>query len=673
MRKLLSITYILIAIIITVFLLRFDIEIAVFAVIVSVISIIPLVFLYKGRSVFDYLIVCIPYIMVTGRFLFLPVLPIWDSWSYHFPMFKYIGDTIANGHLFPEWFPVSGGVRIGFFHIQVFSTIPHRILGYLLYIILPISPVFIYKLQYILGIIFMCFGWWIVLKKITHCHYASCFGTLMIMMGGTGITFHQEQVLATTYLIPWFVLSLLKMRENSFYVFPSIVLFGLGLNTHNTQIQFISMGLIVLLIIIYHPQLIKTVFHEQRRFALLLLFLFVLSILPSLYLFYNTSDLATSVRKTVEYFHPKTYEEYLSLSIGNFSSAPLSYYNQYIKPIVDTANNVQGVLMDRCAFFVGRIALILVVLAVLSKPLWSMPVLFLLTTFILLTLGVNSIIPIPKYLYYLRFPFIDVFRQWYHFFPMVNYCLSALAAVGISYFSRYSSRKTHTIFSISIFLILFLQITDLSVYGLKYCSTFYRKDIPGEISDTLFSREICPPADLFHYRNRFKLCRLCPQAIPLEPVLTNDIITVTDGYIAELEEICNIVKGGKSSVAANIAPQVLQDYFPPYKSLNKFKKTVNFNSVRYDKLFWDVELSEPALFVIPLNYNLGLKAIVDGKEAEVWRVNSALSGILLREGNHHIKLKVASDIYLLIIIIQVLLYVFLGLFPFLLKLSKYNF
>jgi len=63
-----------------------------------------------------------------------------------------------------------------------------------------------------------------------------------------------------------------------------------------------------------------------------------------------------------------------------------------------------------------------------------------------------------------------------------------------------------------------------------------------------------------------------------------------------------------------------------------------------------------------LNFDLGAKAYLDEKEVKIWRVNSALSGILIPEGPHRVKFRIPFDLYLPIIWIQWFLYGMVTLF-----------
>ncbi len=621
----------------------------------GLISVLLLSLLRKERTHLNYLLVCLPYIMVTLPFLASRDLPGWDSWFFHFRAFRYVADAIAHGHVFPEWFQTGGGIRIGFYHVNLFPFLPHRIIGYLLYSILPISIVIAYKLQYILGVILMCFGWWLVLMELTHCRYASFFGALMIMMGGTGITFHQEQALATTYLMPWFVLSLLKLRDNASYVLPTVVLFGLGLSTHYPQIQLISMGLVFLFMIISYPHLIKKAIPKRKWLIPVLLLLFILAILPSFYIYINIDNLASPLRGK-ENICQRTYDEYIHFVRKDHSYASPKYYMQYIKPIFKRPRG-----FDRCSFFVGRIALILALFWILTQFRRSVLIILLLAIFTLLTLGVDSIVPIPRYLYLIRFPFIEVFRQWFHFFPMVNFCLSAMAALGFASLIRYLRPRSALLFSASLAFVLFFQIADLAIYDMKYINAYRvtgesieKFDIPDR-----FSSKAVTYLTLFQYKNRFKLSRFCPHAIPTESFLTTNIVGVLGGPHREFQRVCKMALKKDAPIVINSPLPALSRIYSPGKEIISKKCAAK---IQYNKLLFNVMAPQPALVATPLNYDLGPKAYVDGREVKVYRVNSALSGILVKKGDREVTLSIPSDLYLPTVIINILLHIFLALF-----------
>ncbi len=630
-----------------------------FACIVAFIGIFSIRLLHDRRPFVNYLLVCIPYLMVTAQFMFSADLPVHDSWKYHFPVFEYVGDALSHQYFLPEWFPVNGGIRLGFFHINFFATLPHRIFGYLLYLIFPVSVVQAYKIQYVAGVLLICFGWWIVLQKFVRSHYAAYFGTLAIMMGGTGITFHQEQVLATMHLLPWFVLSLWKLREDTAYIFPVVVLLGYGLTTHYPHIHLISMGLLIFPMVCLRFNIIQHLYRQQKKNMILLGVLFFLALLPSLYLLNNIEFLASSHRN----IQAETYEEYFASNAVGYSSARLKYFYQYILPVFEwppNPHNPRGYTIDYTSFFVGRMLLLLALIGVLFQLSRTLPVIGLLLLSILLTLGIYSVVPIPKLLYMLHFPFITTFRQWVHFFPMVNVCLSVLGAMGLAAFMRryvdHPSKKF--IRFLVIIPIFFLQIADLALYDKNYLSVLHEETSPVRLDERFFTRESLIPANIFQYKNRSILQHYCADAILETSFLTTDTLSVPDGINTEIEIACKMFFQDKKTTVTNIPSSALQ----PFASKNYYSEVACRNCVRFDGLVFDLTLPDPALFATPLNYDLGAEAYIDGEKTTVWRISGALSGVLVNAGNHRIRLKIRHDGYLIIVLIQVCLYIFLVVF-----------
>lgn len=623
--------------------------------------------LIKKKSILHYLIVCIPYVIVIYKFLHSPNLPGGDTWRNYISEFNFLIHAVTNRHFLPEWFPSCGGIRTGYFHIITFMTLPNRIFGYFLYSIIRDNVIFVYKLQYAAGIIFMCFGWWLVLRKLTGCRYAAYFGTLMIMMGGTGISLHQEQVVATTYLIPWFVLSILKMRDDSSYIFPAVILFGLSLNTHLPQNHIISAALFGCIMVLTHPRLsfrlVIKLFREQRKSALILILLFALAILPTLYLVSNLGNLSSALRSSENIF-PQNYEEYLGTNCQGFSSALPIYFHQYVKPVFwGQVDSLHGLPEDRQAFFVGRLAFILIFVALLFDTRRAASIFLLLIGFVILTLGKNSTIPVLKFFYTIHFPFIKIFREWYHFFPFVNFCFSALAALGIASLVRFS--RKNIILRLAFFLIviplLFINIADLVFYD-KGCIATFNSGVHtwNDTNNflTINAREGCGSGYFIQYKNRYRLAASYPQAIPIQPYLTTKVAPVESGVADEFKMVGEIISKGENGAVIN-APSPLLDTF---LSKNEISRNEVDWALNYEGLSFDITVPENSLLVTPLNYDLGVNAYVDGKKSKVWRVNSALCGILAERGHHRIDLRVALDAYMPIVWTQMLLYIFLFLF-----------
>jgi len=163
----------------------------------------------------------ISFIFVTYIIFLWPVIkainifPAHDNLTRHFVNYLYFSNSLLNGYGFPHWYPFEGGVPVGVTSIQLFSFLPHRLLGYAFYIFFPFEPITAYKVNLISGMLIFSIGWWFFLYSYTQSKISATFGVLMILLGGTGITIlHQEQILATITWIPWILLAIIKLRKN---------------------------------------------------------------------------------------------------------------------------------------------------------------------------------------------------------------------------------------------------------------------------------------------------------------------------------------------------------------------------------------------------------------------------------------------------------------------------
>ncbi len=165
-----------------------------------------------------------------------------DNIFYQMPDYVYFANSLLHVFAFPRWLPWGGGVPIGLTLVPFFNFLPHRLLGYLLYILLPFSPAEKYTLTILLGMIITGIGWWLFLYNLTGSRYSATFGSLMIFWGGTGITiFHQEQILATMVWMPWIALTILQIRKNFNYILVLAILLGFSMTVHQPPIYTITL------------------------------------------------------------------------------------------------------------------------------------------------------------------------------------------------------------------------------------------------------------------------------------------------------------------------------------------------------------------------------------------------------------------------------------------------
>ncbi|MDP8215589.1 MAG: hypothetical protein RAO92_09405 [Candidatus Euphemobacter frigidus] len=122
------------------------------------------------------------------------------------------------------------------------------------------------------------------------------------------------------------------------------------------------------------------------------------------------------------------------------------------------------------------------------KARTGLPLLALLAVFSILALRINFILPVPKLFFLIHLPTFDLFRKWIHFFPLVNFSLSALAAVGFAAVLRFCQGRSTGIFCLLVSVPLFLQVADLTAYDRKYVSEFRDNTRPTNMEKNFFNR-----------------------------------------------------------------------------------------------------------------------------------------------------------------------------------------
>ena len=62
----------------------------------------------RGSSGLMLSLTAAAYLLGVSAFLLVARLPVNDSFQFHFPVFEYIGEAVADGPAFPAWLPVGG-------------------------------------------------------------------------------------------------------------------------------------------------------------------------------------------------------------------------------------------------------------------------------------------------------------------------------------------------------------------------------------------------------------------------------------------------------------------------------------------------------------------------------------------------------------------------------------
>lgn len=631
-----------------------------FAFLLGAAALASLPLLDTGGEARAFILACLPFLAFGAAWTISPEMATGDSTWLQFPTFQFIARSFAAGHYLPPWLPQSGGIRIGLLSINVPFALPHKALTYLLYSLFPIHLTIIYKLQYLIGVLTFSLGWWLVLRTMTGSRTAAFFGVLMLTLGGTGITFHQEQVVATAYLLPWFILALLNTRRTPLWIIPAAVIAGLGLTLHYPHIQAVSLSLAALAMVaagLFNP---VKVIRSGKKFILPALFLAFVATGPSLYIWHYSPRLSSVLRGQDIGDKSSDLKEYLRLQTGASSAAP-AYFRQYYAPTWTKAGRESPPIdvSDRCAFFVGRAGLVLAGAGLLLGFPLSGLVGLLAVIFSLLSAGINSPVNLPNLFFNLGIPFFDIFRQWVHFFPMVNYSLSLLAAIGTARLLKTGGRTFHRAAVIAVAGAVFLQVYDTVLYGRRYLSLFPTRELAYDLREHFFERGDFSATSLFQYRDRARLNRFCGEkAIPERAFLAAGVLNLDPEENFQPETVCRLLEGNLPGLAVIQIPEEFNFLALTDRSGEAEGLEFSAGFAGAGGLF---SAGHPGLAVIPLNRELKPRAFLDGREAPVWTVNAALTGVPVPEGNHRLELKIGHDWYLLFFLLQWLLYLGLAI------------
>ncbi len=606
-----------------------------------------------------FLLACLPYLAFGTAWILSPEMVEGDSAWLQYPTFEFVARSFAGGRFLPPWLPQSSGIRIGLLNINVPFDLPHKAFTYFLYSLFPLPLPTVYKLQYLLGVMTFSLGWWLVLLRITRNRPAAYFGLLMITLAGTGITFHQEQVVATAYLLPWFILALMSTEKHPLWLIPAAVIFGLGLAFHYPQIQAASFALVALTLALagfWHP---VRAMNAGKRYLLPALALAFIATGPALYVWSQSPRMASGLRGMDIDDRPRDFGEYLHLQRGASSASPVYYY-QYFAPRWEKAGGEMPPIdvRDRCAFFVGRAGLILAVTGLILGLPKTGAAGVLVVIFSLLSIGINSPVPFPRYFFQLRLPFFDVFRQWVHFFPMINYSLSLLAAVGVSRLTKIGGRTFRRVSIVVISAAIFLQVYDSAIYGLRYLAFFPGQELPGDLREQFFQADEISATSLFQYRERFHLNLICGElAIPEKAFIARNILNLEPGQVFRPDLVCRHLAGNPGISAVIKIPE---EQFP--LGISGYGEVPEIIELRagFSGAGGAFAAGRPGLVVTPLNRGLEPRALLNGRKVPVWTVNAALTGVPVPEGEHRLELTVNHDLYLVFFLLQWMIFLSLA-------------
>lgn len=584
------------------------------------------------------------YVAVTLDYLHGSYSPRGDSYAFHIPAFLQVAEGFAQGEGLSEWLPAAGGVRTGFSHIHLGVATPHRFLGYLLYSIAPVSALVVYKITFALGVLLIGLGWGLCLERMTRSTLGASLGSLAIMLGGTGTGFHQEQILFTMIYMPWILLALIEIRQDRRWFIVLAGLVGLAATAHFPQIYAITLVLIVLITLLASPSSVKNrIFFPNRNQLIASTLLFSAAILPLVYIVTHMDGLLSWHRPNLT---AVSYANYLGMLGRQYTLADMW---QYIRPITDLPLEN----MDISGFYVGEATVLFAFIATVFAFRATWPIALFTLVMALLTVGTGSPIDIIGALYLVASPIIKSFREWYHFFPLVNFGLAALAAIGIAWCAQQVGRARQRGYGkLSYILagVFVLGVYQLAHIVFPYSRGHYLIEHENRITSDDFSRYDHDPSVL-QYRARLILDRAetasidkdaSPQAMD-NPRTVFVASTVKYGIVSADDQIHTYLASGpaKNFAAVGITPSDRPEIRAGVPSVSANPKLLlHTNGI-------DIETESPGagLLVTPINYDLGLASTLNGAPVTALRVNGALAGIPIPSGKSSISLRVQTDTY----------------------------
>ena len=488
--------------------------------------------------------------------------------------------------------------------------------------------------------------------------------------------------------LPWFVLAMLKLRDSPLYLIAAAILFGLGVAEVYPHLNFFILGTAGLGLVIHQRKCLIGLVARHRLHVVVAILLMGLAVLPFCYVAYHLPNLRSFVRPTV--IQAQTLDEYMALNREQgYSSAPASYFLQYVEPwFLVGDDDVWGTGDDRCALFVGRPCLLLALLALVQSPKRALPVAAYGLIGMMLTMGINAPINLPKWLFLLHFPAIGGYRQWYQFHPMLTVALAALAALGAAGAMNPLTAPSpwRNLVRKGVLVLLPLAILDLVLYclicGVTYCQPLSNVDF-GKGTDQRPSKEplptYCQPLpDLvlgsekmrlisgnhlpsqFMYKNRFDLnAGVGSGTLVNGPLLTNIVAVNNDGCSEELDTLRDNLVSRKQFVTVVNGPlDVLQRNFIPLTAARFLENCTDW-TLGPSGIEIHCDAPSPAFLLTPMNYDLKPIAYLDGEKAQILRANGAMAGVVVPTGKHTVVLRVGHDWYTVFLAIQVALTILL--------------
>jgi hypothetical protein len=581
-----------------------------------------------------YVVVVFPFLMTPGAYLTN------DNGTYHLNSFFYFANVIQKFHEIPIWYPWNGGTPVGITSINLFPLLPHRLASYALYGIMPIPPLWMYKVNLLLGIGLVVLGWYLFLGIYLKNQVASSVGTFLFLISGAGVTiFHQEQIIATMTYVPWILICVVKCEKSPKWLIAASVLCGLALTTHYPQI--FAIGLLMLLLYFflagYGRALLRFIFQEWRIVFSSIGFL-LLAASPAIFL-YDTLDNFSSPLRSTEDVSLNSIEEYIIVNKLQVSSAPFEYLGNlfFVKFWPGQPNGQFG-------FFFPSAGWLFIVLGLVYRSDKALPLLALTILFVWAASGIN--LGFGQMLFSIEFPFINMFRQWYHFFPFVQFGLSLLAALGVSRLvdsaqevGPVCKKGGATLVIITIAVTVIISLIQSASYFQKYYEPTVNVPITAEGFSQLSERQFKEYVNEYRRSDKYSRFRHKPLMIYKEWRQFDRLCADKDVGGPEFAQIQGLSEAEVVAIFRKLC-QVRDKVSPiiaSWRGGDLFIKEVGVNNLTVTGRslgLTKARLQTKSLVVFPISGAINVEAIVDGKMSKsIQLYDGAYTGVWINPKN----------------------------------------
>jgi len=489
------------------------------------------------------------FILFINSLFLIAKYPVRDSLHYHFASFNFIANFINQYKSFPIIYPEEGGVDIGLSIMSFGILMPQHIIGYLLSGFF--SNFLIYKISFLLGIYFYSLGIYYLFREIYTVNIAAkC--SLLSAIFGIGLSFHQEQVIYTVIFYPWLYLFLKTYSENQ-NNFKVVLILGyiLGSLTYTHQPQIHIFGIIFIILLSFNFKNFFKNFSIVSNLTLALLIIFFSY--PAVYFLNNIDQIFFPIRHAKGVVDVLNYDDYIRLNSIDASTLfhNISKINDIFKIIILGKTNID----DHLSLYIGIPLFVLIALSFIILIKYNfkkfIKYVFILTTLIILGTGNNFFNFHTKILFEFLPIIFGTFRQWYHFFPLINFILIILIGCSLNYVKN--NKKITVLINIIIFTALINNIYFIN-------STFKHntsKIEPPVVTPIVDQTYIKNNPNLINYKNRGLLCN--DHIVRVEPInYPEHIPLIFTNTIFNKENNCYSIKDDINNIYPN--PYIKQKY-----------------------------------------------------------------------------------------------------------------